>query len=109
MLIQDFLDCFTEVYIGQQIDEVAFNVLLGKPETLEQTDIMGSLLQFETGGKARARPVLSRLGLSMLDDPRGRTDGLAASAAMGDLRWTGFASALEVWPQMPDVAGELVE
>ena len=87
MLNQDFLDCLTDVYIGEQVGEVVFDALLGKAETPEQTYIMGSLLQFETEGKARIRPVLSRLGLSMLDNPQGRTDGLAASTAMGDVPW----------------------
>ena len=85
---QDFLDCLTEVYVGEQIGEVAFEALLAKAETPEQTYIMGSLLQFETEGKALIRPVLSRLGLSLLDSPRGQTDGLAASNSMGDLPWT---------------------
>ena len=84
---QEFLDCLTEVYIGEQIGEVAFEKLLGKAETAEQTHIMGSLLQFETEGKALIRPVLSRLGLSMSDNPQGREDGLAAGSAMGGLPW----------------------
>ena len=61
--------------------------MLSKAETPEQTFIMGSLLQFETEGKALIRPVLSRLGLSMLDSPEGRESGLAASSGMGELPW----------------------
>ena len=66
MLNQDFLECLNEVYIGEQVGEVAFDALLGKAETPEQTYIMGSLLQFETEGKACIRPVLSPLARSML-------------------------------------------
>lgn len=84
---QEILDCLTEVYVGEQVGEVAFEALLGKAETPEQIYIMGSLLQLETEGKALIRPVLSRLGLTMMDSPEGRENGLAASQAMGDLPW----------------------
>lgn len=84
---QEFLDCLTEVYVGEQVGEVAFEALLSKAETPEQIYIMGSLLQLETEGKALIRPVLSRLGLTMMDSAEGRANGLAASQAMGDLPW----------------------
>jgi len=85
---QEFLNCLSEVYVGEQVGEVAFEALLGKAETPEQVYIMGSLLQLETEGKALIRPVLSRLGLTMMESAEGRANGLAASQAMGDLPWT---------------------
>src|SRR5262245_50977118 len=45
------------------------------------------MLQFETEGKAIMRPLLMRLGLSMLEDPESRSGGAAAAAAMSGLGW----------------------
>lgn len=82
-----FLECLTDVYCGELTGEVAFEAMLRKAEDAEQRYILGSLLQFETEGKAVIRPVLARYGVSMLDDPQGRQDGAAASSEMNQLPW----------------------
>jgi hypothetical protein len=53
--------------------------MLGVADGAQQNYIIGSMLQFEAEGKAIIRPLLMRLGLSMLEDPAGRAAGAAGS------------------------------
>ena len=53
------------------------------------------MLQFETEGKAIIRPLLMRLGLSMLEDPAGRTGGAAGGAYLNALLWIERFAALQ--------------
>ncbi|TWJ09457.1 hypothetical protein [Altererythrobacter ishigakiensis] len=100
MATEEFRECLVDVYLGEQTGEVAFEAMLAKADTPEQEYIMGSLLQFETEGKALMRPLLSRLGLSILDAPQGRIDGVGASESMNALPW------LERFAAMRDIVKE---
>jgi hypothetical protein len=87
MASKEFQECLIDVYRGELTGEVAFESMLGSAETDEERYVLGTMLQFETEGKAMIRPLLMRLGLPMFDDPNGRSDGVAASTAMNSLPW----------------------
>jgi len=84
---QAFRECLIDVYRGEVAGEGFFTGLLGIAADVHQRYIVGSMLQFETEGKAILRPLLMRLGLSMLEDPDIRGGGAAAAAGMNALAW----------------------
>jgi hypothetical protein len=69
--------------------------MLGIAEDRQQRYVIGSLLQFETEGKAIIRPLLMRLDLSMLEDPEGRTGGAAGAVGLSSLGWVERFAALQ--------------
>jgi hypothetical protein len=87
MVTKAFRECLIDVYRGEIVGEAVFEGMLGIAEDAQQKYIIGSMLQFETEGKAIIRPVLMRLGLSMLEDPAGRAGGAAGSAQLNALPW----------------------
>ena len=94
---KEFEECLIDVYHGEVTGEVAFESMLSKAETDEQRYIVGTMLQFETEGKAMIRPLLMRFGLPMLDGPDGRSAGAAASNQMNSLPWVErFAAMSEI-------------
>jgi hypothetical protein len=87
MVTKAFRECLIDVYRGEVAGEAAFESMLGIADGAEQQYVVGSLLQFETEGKAIIRPLLMRLGLSMLEDPEGRAGGAAGGAQLNALPW----------------------
>ena len=87
MVTKAFQECLIDVYQGEVAGEAAFEKMLGSVDGVEQQYVVGSLLQFETEGKAIIRPLLLRLGLSMLEDSEGRTGGAAGGAHLASLPW----------------------
>jgi len=87
MVTKAFQECLIDVYRGEVAGEAAFESMLGTADGVEQQYVIGSLLQFETEGKAIIGPLLMRLGLSMLEDPEGRAGGAAGGAQLGSLPW----------------------
>lgn len=82
-----FRDCLLDVYLGEHAGEAAFEIMLTKAEDLEQQYIIGSLLQAETEGKAIMRPLISRLGLPMLDNNGVSAGGADAAEQINALPW----------------------
>src|SRR4030095_15331980 len=95
MVTKAFQECLIDVYRGEVVGEAVFEGMLGIAEDAQQKYIIGSLLQFETEGKAIIRPVLMRLGLSMLEDPAGRAGGAAGSPQLNALPWIERFAALQ--------------
>ncbi|WP_439106631.1 hypothetical protein [Congregibacter sp.] len=89
-----FKECLEDVYQGELTGEVGFEGMLAVVDTDEQRYIAGSMLQLETEGKARMRPILMRYGLSVRDIPEARSEGEAAGAAMNQLPWEQRFAAL---------------
>jgi hypothetical protein len=87
MVTKAFTECLIDVYRGEVAGEAAFESMLATADGVEQQYVIGSLLQLETEGKAIIRPLLARLGLSMLEDPEGRAGGAAGGAHLGSLPW----------------------
>jgi hypothetical protein len=95
MVTKAFQECLIDVYRGEVSGEAAFESMLGSAEDAQQRYVLGSLLQFETEGKAIIRPLLMRLGLSMLEDPEGRAGGAAGGAQLSSLSWVDRFAALQ--------------
>ena len=89
-----FRECLIDVYRGEVAGEGFFGGLLGMVDYVQQRYIVGSMLQFETEGKAIIRPLLMRLGLSMLEEPEVRSGGATAATAMSALPWNERFAAL---------------
>ena len=94
MVTKAFHECLIDVYRGEVSGEAAFESMLGTADGVQQQYVMGSLVQFETEGKAIIRPLLMRLGLSMLEDSEGRAAGAAGGAQLGSLPWVERFAAL---------------
>ncbi|WP_109356281.1 hypothetical protein [Sphingorhabdus sp. EL138] len=88
MISKEFKECLTDVYHGEIAGEVATDILLANAEDAEQTYILGTLLQFETEGKAIVRPLLTRCGLDLYEDEESRTNGKNLGEQMSALPWT---------------------
>ncbi|MEO1322429.1 MAG: hypothetical protein AAFV59_05420 [Pseudomonadota bacterium] len=85
---QPFLEALLDVYHGEQFGEAFFEALLPHAEDAEQRYVLGSLLQLESEGKAIMRPVLTKLGLSLEEDPGSRPRGLSSSEMLREMPWT---------------------
>ena len=79
---EEFKECLLSIYLGEQEGEAALETLFPVAANLHQQYALGTLLQFETEGKARLRPLLSRLGLTVAQDPEARTNGAALAQAI---------------------------
>lgn len=87
MVTQKFKDSLTGIYRGEQVGEAIFETTLSTAESAEQSYILGSLLQFETEGKAKIRPLLMRLGMSIAEDRDARPEGTAPANAISRMSW----------------------
>ena len=83
-----FLEALQDVYHGEQFGEAFFEALLPHAVDQEQRYILGSLLQLESEGKAIMRPVLTKLGLSLDEDPASRPLGVKSAEMLNELSWT---------------------
>ncbi|MEO0712733.1 MAG: hypothetical protein AAFY37_02350 [Pseudomonadota bacterium] len=88
MVGQQFLEALVDVYRGEQFGEAFFEALLPHAEDDEQRYILGSLLQLESEGKAVMRPVLTKLRLSLNEDPGSRPQGVKSAGALREMSWT---------------------
>ena len=95
MVSKAFTECLIDVYRGEVVGEAVFGGMLEIAEDMEQRYILGSMLQFETEGKAIIRPLLMRLGLSMLEGSEGRSAGAAGAARLNAQPWVERFAALE--------------
>ena len=86
MVTKAFQECLIDVYRGEVTGEAAFESMLGGADGVQETYVVGSLLQLETEGKAIIRPLLMRFGLSLID-PEGRAAGAAGGEQLGSLAW----------------------
>lgn len=94
MTTKEFRECLMDVYQGEVTGEVAFESMLRKAESPEQTYVLGTVLQFETEGKAMLRPLLARFGLPMVDDAEAKAAAGEASSQMNAAPWKERFAAL---------------
>jgi len=87
MVSDAFKDSLLGVYHGEQFGEAFFATLLQHAENNEQHFILGALLQLETEGKAKVRPLLARLGLPLHDDAKSIARGVSWAQTMRDTPW----------------------
>jgi hypothetical protein len=83
-----------ELYQGEVLGEALFSAMLASAENDNQRLKLGSMLQLETETKARLRPVMVALGLSIEEDPAMREQALATASALADASWTDKMTAL---------------
>lgn len=95
MVAKAFTECLADIYRGEVIGEAAFGGMLEVAADIQQRYILGSLLQLETEGKAIVRPLLLRLGLSLVESGEGRAAGLGAAARLNALPWSERFAALQ--------------
>ena len=88
MANQEFVECLSQVYQDEVTGEVVFETALSQAESAEQEYILGTILQFETEGKAMLRPLLSKFGLSLVEDDAAKEAAAAAAGQMNALTWT---------------------
>ena len=88
MVSKMFKECLTDIYRGEQVGEAIFETTLLKAEDDEQRYILASLLQLETEGKAKIRPVLMKFGLSVAEQADAKSEGTSAAAGLRDMSWT---------------------
>lgn len=82
-----FQECLLDVYHGEMAGEAAFEGMLARADDPLQRYVVGSLLQFETEGKALMRPLLMRYGLSLRDNHESMSGASAAAKQVNELPW----------------------
>jgi len=87
MLSREFKECLVDVYHGEVAGEIASEILLSDAKNPDEKHILGTLLQFETEGKAIMRPLLSSCGLELQETPESRSGGTALGTEMRKLPW----------------------
>ncbi len=106
-----FRECLLDIYRGEVLGEAVFAEMLAGAKGPDEVYVIGSLLQFETEGKALVRPVLARLGLSMIESAEGRAQGAGAGAQLGALPWLDRFAAMhetvstQFLPRYEELAG----
>lgn len=86
MRINEYLAGITELYQGEIIGEGLFSTLLATcPE--EHAYGMALLLQLEGEAKVRLRPLLWRLGLSVVENQAMRAAGMEAADKLKQMPW----------------------
>jgi hypothetical protein len=87
VVTQAFKDCLAGIYRGEQVGEAIFETTLPRAADAEQRYILASLLQFETEGKTKIRPLLMKYGMSIAEDVGARPEGTAAANAISQMPW----------------------
>ena len=95
MLSPMFQECLIDIYRGEQEGEAIFDTILRKAADDKQRYVLGTLLQFETEGKARLRPLLSKLGISAAEDQKAKSEAASLADSMGHLSWKDQFTTME--------------
>jgi hypothetical protein len=86
MRIEEYLAGITELYQGEITGEGLFSTLLAACPP-EHAYGMALLLQLEGEAKVRLRPLLWRLGLSVVEDQAMRAAGIQAADKLKQMPW----------------------
>ena len=95
MTSDEFKDCLKTYYQTEVFGESVFESLLTKFRDPEHRYKIGSLLQLETETKARLRPALFELGLSVEEKEESRKAGRDFADSLSHEDWRGFIAALD--------------
>ena len=82
-----FKECLRDVYCSEQAGEVTFEALLQGAKNDEERYMLGSFLQMETEAKVLMRPVLMKMGISILDDPDAHAKGMVGIRELNEMPW----------------------
>ena len=83
----EFADQLKEMYQGEIIGEVLFNLMLKQFPEPEQQLKSAIMLQLETETKARLRPAMISLGVDVYEDEPSRKGGVDFAAALEGKSW----------------------
>jgi hypothetical protein len=84
----------SDMYQGELLGEALFSRAAALARDDGQRFKLCVLLQLETETKARLRPLVARLGLSLVEDESFRAEGLRLGGELGVLPWTEFLKTL---------------
>ncbi|MEL7043008.1 MAG: hypothetical protein AAGL90_15925 [Pseudomonadota bacterium] len=87
MVSKLYQECLIDIYRGEQEGEAIFDAVLRSAEDDKQKYVIGSFLQLETEGKARLRPMMSKLGISTAEDAKAKADAAALVESMAHMPW----------------------
>lgn len=84
----------SDMYQGELLGEALFSRAAALARSEDQRFKLCVLLQLETETKARLRPLVARLGLSLVEDESFRAEGLRLGDQLGVLPWQEFLQTL---------------
>lgn len=87
MNIEEFKETLLDYYHGEILGEVVMEQLIKHFDEPARQAKLAVLLQLETETKARLRPHVLDLGLSLADDDKPREEALVMSQAFAGLSW----------------------
>ena len=87
MVSRLYKECLIDIYLGEQQGEAIFDTVLRNASDSKEQYVLGSFLQLETEGKARIRPLLSRLGISTADDSGAKAEAAKLAESMSQMSW----------------------
>ena len=87
MVSKLYQECLIDIYRGEQEGEAIFDAVLRNAEDEKQKYVIGSFLQLETEGKARLRPMMSKLGISTAENAKANASATALAESMAHMPW----------------------
>ncbi len=112
MSLDQYRAALSEQYQGEVFGEVLASRMLQQFTSARQQYLLASLLQIETETKARLRPAVARLGISLVETDESRSAAIELFAAMEDLDWIAamallaqvLAAPVESYREMAEIA-----
>jgi hypothetical protein len=90
----EYRKALEEQYQGEVAGEVSVCRMLQSFESPRQRYVLGSILQLETETKARLRPSVAKLGISLVESEAARADGEGLAHLVNGLSWQDAMRAL---------------
>ncbi|HXQ64883.1 MAG TPA: hypothetical protein VN787_08505 [Steroidobacteraceae bacterium] len=92
-----YLQGVTEVYRGEILGEALFSRLAALSDNADRRYLFSVLLQLESEAKIRLRPLLARLGLSVVEDEASRREGEARAERVVAQPWLDAVRDWTTW------------
>lgn len=87
MVSDAFKKSLLNIYYGEQFGEAFYATLLADATDENECAILAALLQLETEGKAKVRPLLAKYGLPLHDNPATIQSGVEMAQNMAKEDW----------------------
>jgi len=92
-----YLHGVADVYRGEVLGEALFSRLAALSDSADRRYQFSVLLQLESEAKVRLRPLLSRLGLSVVEEESVRREGEARADRVAAQPWSATLSEWGAW------------
>ena len=97
MISGEFKESLLNIYHGEQFGEAFYATLLAEAEDESEKVILAALLQLETEGKARVRPLIVKFGLPAYDNPDSIAGGVKTAKRLAKETWQSkFAAMVDI-------------